>query len=463
MAGMSKHDKATGRGPHWYSYQQLLDTETNAVPAALRDDTQPSIANGTLSVERYISQEFFDREIEKVWKKTWQMACRETHVRRPGDYYVYDIADLSILIVRTDDGSLKAFYNSCLHRGRRLRERPGHADDGIACPFHGFRWDLNGNFLGAPCPWEFEHLKRSELGLPEVRVDTWGGWVFVNPDAHGGSLAEHLGILPSHFERCDTTNRYVAMHVEKLVRCNWKVSLEAFIESYHAMQTHPQIMSYQGIDNSQYDTWGPHISRSITPLGVINPAHIELMSPQDTLDETMRYPPELDGAARAPTLEQQLVARDVLAKQVLDKHLRETGRDLSAVATHAELLDSILYLVFPNFAPWLSFAPALTYRHRPNGRDVDTCIMDIYMLAELPEGIAYLADAKTVRLGLDDKFTDTRVMGRRLAEIFEQDNRNMPEVQRGMHSSVSGVLNYASYQEVRIRHFHATLDKYLAA
>ncbi|MEO0997117.1 MAG: aromatic ring-hydroxylating dioxygenase subunit alpha, partial [Pseudomonadota bacterium] len=459
----SSRSEPAGRGSRWYSYQTLLDHERNPVPDALREDTQPELEPAPLSAERYTSQEFFDLEVEKVWKKTWQMACRVSQLRRPGDHYVYDIAHLSILIVRTDDDELKAYYNSCLHRGRRLAERPGRFDGAIVCPFHGFRWELNGKFRGTPCPWDFKHLDRNSLSLPEVRVDTWGGWVFVNMDPDCGSLADQLGILPAHFERYDPENRYVTMHVEKIVRCNWKVALEAFVESFHAWVTHPQIMSYQGIDNSQYDIWGDNVSRSITPLGVINPGHIDELTIQDTLNEVMRHPPELDGVSRSPTLDEQLTARRLLADHARESYRRETGKDLSATATDAEMVDAILYLAFPNFAPWVSYAPTFTYRHRPYGRHVDLCVMDIYMLAEMPEGVARLADTKTVRLGPDDKFTDTRAMPPRLAEIFEQDNRNMPEVQRGMETSLTGTLQYAAYQEVRIRHFHRTLDKYLNA
>lgn len=451
-------------GRHWYSYQELLDRERNEVPAHLRDDTRPVVDAPTISVDRYLCQDFFDREVEKVWKKTWQAACRESRLRRPGDFMVYDIAQLSVLLVRTQEGRIRGYYNSCLHRGRRLADGPGKAEDGrIVCPFHGFAWDLDGNFRGAPCPWEFTHLDRDRLNLPEVAVDTWGGWVFINLDPECGPLRDVLGVIPEHFERYGLERRYVAFHIEKIVRCNWKVSLEAFLESYHAMRTHPQILSYQGIDNSQYDVWDDHISRSITPLGIINPGNVEKLTAQDTLDDVLRYPPELDQSERAPTLEEQLISRRLIGDYMRRQLRQETGRDVADVATDAEMMDSILYLLFPNFAPWISYAPTLTYRHRPHGRRVDECIMDIYMLATLPEGVERMADAKTVRLGADDKFTDTRVMSKRLAEIFEQDNRNMPQVQRGMETSVTRLLNTAAYQEVRIRHFHRTLDRYLAA
>ena len=100
------------------SYQELLDRETNTVPDALREDTQTFLGSDNLPFERYLSREFHEREVEKMWNRTWQMACRESQLASAGDYFVYDIARYSILITRTEAGELKAFYNSCLHRGR---------------------------------------------------------------------------------------------------------------------------------------------------------------------------------------------------------------------------------------------------------------------------------------------------------------------------------------------------------
>ena len=140
------------------------------------------------------------------------------------------------------------------------------------------------------------------------------------------------------------------------------------------------------------------------------------------------------------------------------------GVDLKSFATEAEVMDSILYLLFPNFAPWAGYHTALTYRHRPNGDDHESCIMDIFLLNPFPEGTERPADAATVRLGANEPFAKAvDVMGEGLANIFDQDGANLPQVQRGMKASGKGTITLANYQEVRIRHFHKTLDKYLNA
>ena len=198
------------------SYQDLLDRESNPVPAALRESTNTYLGSDRLSVDRYLSREFHDLEVQKMWTRTWQVVCRESELADPGSYFVYDIARYSIVVTRTDAMELKGYYNTCLHRGRQLRSDCGTARE-FKCPFHGFRWSLDGDFLGAPCEWDFPHLEKSTFSLPQVQVDTWGGWVFINMDLAAEPLHSYLGILPEHFERWQPENTYKALHVEKII------------------------------------------------------------------------------------------------------------------------------------------------------------------------------------------------------------------------------------------------------
>lgn len=444
------------------TYQQLLDREPNPVPDSLRDNTLPYLGSDNLPYSRYLSREFHEREVEKLWPKTWQMVCRETQLPNTGDYFVYDITRYSIIVVRSPSGALRAFHNSCLHRGRMLKRGTGNASE-LRCPYHSFAWDLDGGFKGAPCQWDFPHIEPDKFGLPEVRVDTWGGWIFINMDAEAPPLAEYLGIIPEHFARWQVEKRYVAAHVEKVIACNWKAALEAFIESYHAIQTHPQILVYSGIDNSQYDVWGDHVSRTITTMGVVNPGHRDVYSEQDCLDTILGTSALVGQSGAGEHVDEGRTARERIAEINYEDFSQQSGRDLSKIATHSEVMDSILYLAFPNFAPWAGFLPMLTYRHRPNGDDHESSIMDIYILKPYPEGAERPEDAKTTRLGADEPFSKATELGEGLGRIFDQDGANLPFVQRGMKASRTGEAVLADYQEVRIRHFHQTLDKYLDA
>jgi hypothetical protein len=127
-------------------------------------------------------------------------------------------------------------------------------------------------------------------------------------------------------------------------------------------------------------------------------------------------------------------------------------------------MDSTLYMLFPNFAPWAGHGTVINYRHRPNGDDVESCIMDIFLLTRYPEGTEPPEDAPTFRLGIDEPFSEgAEVMGAGLAGVFNQDGANLPQVQKGLKASKKGAVTLGNYQEVRIRHFHQTLDKYLNA
>ena len=101
--------------------------------------------------ERYISREFVDLEMDRLWPRVWQIACREEEIPDAGDYVEYVIGDQSILVVRGADGSIGAYYNACLHRGTRLGSGVGSFTEGrIRCTYHGWCYDLSGCVTDVP-------------------------------------------------------------------------------------------------------------------------------------------------------------------------------------------------------------------------------------------------------------------------------------------------------------------------
>jgi len=440
------------------SYQQLLDAETNPVPASLRDDTRPYLGSDNIKADRYLSREFHELEVEHVWKKTWQVVCRETELPNPGDTQVYHITRFSVIVTRLEDGGLAAHRNVCRHRGRQLVDENGNKKV-FVCPYHGFTWRLDGSFKGAPCQWDFDHIDADNFGLPPVLVDTWGGWVFINMDTGAQPLHEYLGILPEHFERWKPEQRYKAVHVQKVIPCNWKVGWEAFIESYHAVATHPQILPYTADAESQYDVWEPHISRTITAMAQPS-SHRPNTTAQDVTDAifgTSALVADGDGEG----IPEGVSTRHFVAQKNREEFNALYDEPLEDRTTDAEMMDSILYSVFPNFAPWAGFHPHLTYRFRPNGDDHESALMEIILLLPFPQGGERPADSPPRLLGEDELFSQAPELGERLGTIFDQDLFNMPKIQAGMHNLPDGEVVLANYHEVRIRHFHQTLDKYI--
>jgi len=181
-------------------FADILDADSHPVSDVLRTPSPLPPGNTRVPTAVYTSQEYHDLEVEKLWSRVWQWACLEEEIPNVGDHHVYDVAHLSFLIVRTEDG-LKCYRNACLHRGRRIRENSGHEAKSLRCNFHGWHWNLDGTLREIPAQWDFPSVDPDEYCLDEALVDTWHGFVFINPDLNAGSLADHLEGLAEHHEK----------------------------------------------------------------------------------------------------------------------------------------------------------------------------------------------------------------------------------------------------------------------
>ena len=442
----------SGIAPGERFVQELLDGEVRPVPESLRATSPGHLDDVAIAPRRYFDPEFHGLEVEHVWRRVWQMACREEQIPAVGDTVLYEIGDASLIVVRTEADRIRAFHNSCLHRGTQLRTGSGHVK-AFRCPFHGFTWNIDGTLHDIPCEWDFPHLDRDTFCLPEAQVGTWGGFVFVNLDPQAAPLDDYLEDLPWHFQDWPLEDRYLAAHVVRIMPCNWKVALEAFIEAYHTMATHPQLLVTAADTLTEYDVYGPHVSRMITAVGV-GSEHL------DEVPEDVEIVRSMLGGDDDVALPADASARQVLAERVRASLQRRTGRDYSGL-TDAEALDGIEYFLFPNFMPWAGLLTSFAYRFRPNGHDPDSCVIDIMLLQPVPEGEARPAAARTRHLGPDESWADVPELGT-FGRVFNQDGSTFGRVQRGLHASVRSTIALARYQESRIRHLHSTLDAYLA-
>ncbi|MGI9622953.1 MAG: aromatic ring-hydroxylating oxygenase subunit alpha, partial [Acidimicrobiales bacterium] len=344
-------------GPDW---QDLLAADSREVPEFLH--AQSPYLNGLSDIPkaRYLSREFHELEKERLWSRVWQFACREEHLPAVGSYIVYDIADQSYLVTRVTESQIKAYPNACLHRGRLLKTYDGRCSE-FRCPYHGFSWHLDGELKQIPAEWDFPQLEvRSEdMTLPEVKVGTWAGFVFINPEPDAEPLEDFLGPeIQRHFDRWDFENRYVAAHASRVIRCNWKIANEAFSEGFHVNATHPQGMSYTGDPSSQVDVWG-NATRQLSPKGIPCP----LLKYTPTQEEMLRDALDVrDGEQLPVPFEEGDTLRSVLSAAGRER-FRPTFGDGVDELTDAEFLDAWNYLVFPNFHPWGAFN-RIVYRFR---------------------------------------------------------------------------------------------------
>ncbi len=499
------------------SYNDLLKGDTVPPPAVYLEDSPFPAGVTKVPAHVYFSQEQHDLEVERLWKRVWQMACHESDVANVGDVHVYDIAELSYMVVRVSENEIKCYPNACLHRGRALCDNHRKELKVFRCPFHGWSWHLDGRLKEVPAHWDFPEVTEEGYSLTEVNVGLWGGFVFINPDPDCEPLEDFLGDIDRHFG-IPFERRYKAAHLIKRLPCNWKVAQEAFMESYHVVATHPELLGYFGDTNSKYDVFG-NLSRAISPSGPPSP-HTGLDNPDMSaypdkkaftsmkhmlsghiyrrLEENRVEVTTPDGRTgifdeRAEYLEGEVKSADIQMCSWVGGKIcageEDTPMEYSTESPHAyrdqvaaarremmrpqwgdevdkfsdaDLVDAIYYSVFPNISPWGDFNP-IFYRFRPDGSNPEQCLHEVMYMIALPEGVPQPEPAKCTFLEMDDDYTLAAEIGSSLAKIFNQDGVNHRQVQKGLHYVPTGETVYASYQETKIRHFHATLDKWLTS
>ena len=437
---------------------ELFAAETRVVPPGVLADSWRDLGTDAIAADRYTSRAFFEAEKARMWPKVWQMAARDDELPDAGDVVVYENVGRSYVVIRQDDGSVRAFHNVCLHRGRKLRTDSGSASE-LECPFHGFTWNMDGSLKRVPCAWDFSHLSARNMDLPELRVGHFAGFIFVTENPDAPLLEDYLAPLPDIFARWRLEECTTGVWVGKVIRANWKVCAEAFMEAWHSVITHPQILPFTGDANTRYSLWGDHANLALTPFGVLSP-HLEGKGlGQDAILEAMGLGSGRIGGTGGLTLAEGETARHALAAMNRARFLDDLGYASDDV-TDSEMLDAYTYNVFPNLSPWGGFAPNIVYRWRP-WPDENATLMEVRLLSRPQKGAPKPRAVEMVMLGEDQPWSSFTGWGG-LGAVFDQDMANLPYVQDGLHASPNNRVELGNYQESRIRQFHQTLDKYLS-
>ncbi len=438
------------------SYQDILDRDAAAPPPLLRESASDPLGQHDLPIEVYLSADYHRKEVDLLWRKVWQIAGRVEDLAQPGDSFVYDIADDSLLVLRTSAGEIRAYHNACLHRGTRLRNESGRLER-IRCPFHGFTWSLDGELADVPCRWDFPQIEDESSRLPQVQVATWGGFVFVNFDLEAGPLSDYLEDLPRHFERWPLEDRFIAARVERRVACNWKIAIEAFIETFHVIGVHPANLPFFGDANSQYDVWPGerHHNRMLNASGTPSPHLRGKMSDKRAVEIAARFGMVDPGT----TVPEGATARSVLVKASRERISSAQGLD-TAGYSDAEVQDVIQYSLFPNIVLFGGFGSPLFYRSRPDGDDPNFCRFEVNLLLPIPDGAERPAPAAYRWLEEHEKWSDVPELSY-FGPVLDEDQAIMPRVQRGLRATRKQGISLGLYQESRIRHFRKTLEEYV--
>ncbi|UXJ50200.1 aromatic ring-hydroxylating oxygenase subunit alpha [Pseudomonas citronellolis] len=445
-------------------------TARESAPQAVRPDFVPR--------DGYISKEYVQLEKERMWPKVWQVACRLEEIPNVGDYVTFDVIDESIIITRLTGDRIKAYYNVCQHRGRRLTSGCGHATK-FHCNYHGWQWNLDGSVLRvldeddwAGCP----NMSREELALKEVLVDTWGGFVFINMDPNAEPLAKYLAPVPQITDCFEFEKMRYRWYKSVRLPCNWKVALEAFNEGYHVSATHPQILDTQGDDVTRSFAFGKHgmfgYSTATRLPGTPSPRTGKPI-PEDIRPGLVKFYQIMEDQLKAiftdrdyeatkrlltevePTQDQFLVLSK--AMQFQREAAIEDGAGWPDVSMEQMGRAGTDWHVFPNLVFLLYPDGALFYRARPDGDNPDSCIYDIWSLKRYAPGQEPKLNREFYH-GVDDWKTNTV---ENFGLILTQDFNNMGQVQQGMKSRGFVGSRTSPLQESAISNFHRELNEYI--
>lgn len=416
-------------------------------------------------------------EKERLWPRVWQMACRESELKAPGDFVNYEILDDAILIVRTGDGAddIVAFYNVCQHRGRKLREEyNGNLGGGITCRFHGWRYALDGRCIHvhagedwAGCP-DFDI---NDIALPPVHVARWGGWIWINQDEDPPSLQDYLGIVPEMLDPFEPEAMHPVWWKTIDAPVNWKVVVEAFNESYHALATH--------IGNRDYPMNAPSTAHGLHSVFRITPAPVPLryrdesgkwVQAKSALETLWAAHRITHTTLRAMTLEPTMAAAtrlrdegdedaapaDVAARMwdlQQDEFARRRLRWPPDLTRDAVKKAGSGWQIFPNSLVLPTVDGALWYRIRPHKTDADRCLFDIWCFGRFPPGEEAQVENE-LYLGFD--------AFRGQNPFLEQDFANMAAVNAGMKMRGWRGARTNPVEEVSVNHFRRTIAEFLS-
>lgn len=403
----------------------------------------PEVSWDIIAKERYTSPDFMKLEWERMWTKVWLLGASEHDLKEPGDYVVTEHGAESILLVRQNDGRVRAFYNVCQHRGNRLRGVGCGSASSFQCAYHHWEYNLDGSFKRIPDLETFPQGAPSR-GLEELPCDTWGSFVWYSFDPDVMPLREYLGVIPAHLDPYQFHKMAPSRDVTVEWDCNWKTSVDAFNESYHVQGIHPQLLWYLDDLDIQIDCYERH-NRYLIGFGTLSPR----VRVPNTIPEPMKT--IMKGAGMDPADYEGRVTdirRDV--QQFKRKHGPTQGKDYSRL-NDDQLTDDYHYMIFPNVTLNVHADDCWLFRQRPHPTDPNKMFFDIWTYDLVPDGKQWPERPEHKQFAHGDKS---------IGLVLNQDAANLPGVQAGMNSRGYRGL-WLGKQELRIRHFHKTLDDYV--
>lgn len=425
-------------------------------PPFTEEDIIPDVRGDKITGERYYSKEWMDAEWENVFTKVWNIGGTVADLEEPGDWICHDLAKESILMILQDDGSIKAFYNACIHRGNRLVFSDIGGGKNITCSYHAWQFGKDGVLQHAQ---DAEDIRGGnpcgKAKLTELKCETWGGFIWYNMDENAKPLKEWLGPLHPILEGYKMESMTRVLNLSAVVPCNWKIIRDNFNESYHLPTLHPELQSFIEDDykDSVFQTYEDSWHNRMIMKGCQSSMRLDVPnSMQAPLDDMLRNwgldPEKFEGRSRE-------------ARPAIQKAMREQGvaRGFTALdtMTDSQLTDYHHCTLWPNVSFTMSADGFQMLRTEPHPTDPEKCVFDHWY--SMPE----IEGRDRVFTPLDER--DFEAMDKLIVNapeesmgfVADQDISVASSQQIGLHSRgyQGGTL---TKQETRIQYFHERLN-----
>ena len=205
---------------------------------------RPLLESSTLPPQCYTSHDFYKREVQTIFMKVWNFIGRGDRIPNAGDYFTIEFAGVPVIVVRGSDGEIRAFANTCRHRGSMLAQGEGNCK-AFRCPYHSWTYDIDGALIVAPQMEQTTAFDPADWHLTPVRLECWAGFMFLNFDPHAPPLMEYLGDLPLKLASYRFEDMVCVRRKEYELACNWKIYVENAMEAYHITTVHRSTLSRQ--------------------------------------------------------------------------------------------------------------------------------------------------------------------------------------------------------------------------
>ena len=334
--------------------------------------------------ERYYDPGFYALEAEQLWPRVWQMACRLEEIPGVRDFVEYAILDQSVVVVRTAETEVAAFQNACRHRGVKVVEGRGTLKTGFTCPFHGWCYGLDGKntFVSKARSFSEHNLAPGEIDLVPVRTELWGGCVWINLDDDAPPLRSCIEPFASILDAWKVEAMRTEWWEAFVLPVNWKLAQEAFLEQYHVIETHPELVIPKRFAPKDPAAFDPEvfIDAELHYLhvmsegmgGMVHAHDVAVAERQRTM--SLSSDPHEAMATWHHTLNEAVVAWHTARGSVIP--------DLNEL--EAQGINETMFYAFPHYFVLPMYSSATSYRFRPLGPE--ETLMEIWSLTRYPEG-----------------------------------------------------------------------------